>query len=313
MAAFNLYETVTDRMIEALDAGVVPWRKPWNATGEDGLQKNLNSGRPYRGINQFLLTFSEYDSPYWMTFKGMKKLGGTLKKINGEDEKGTGQKSTVVVFWKRIVKTEPDPMTGEKSTRVVPLLRYFRVFNSDQVEWTEEVPARIKALEIPAEDKPEFITLEIAAEIVAGMPNPPKKLKHGGDRAFYRPATDEYKLPKPEDFDSPQQYHHVEFHELAHSTGHKDRLNREELTKLTTTFGDADYSKEELTAEMTAAFLDATCGFSEVTFDNSAAYIDNWKKKLRGDNKLVVIAAARAQKAADFIQDIKWEERADDE
>lgn len=306
---FNLYETVTETVIEALERGVVPWHKPWK-TGGDGLQVNLNSGRPYRGINQFLLSLSEYESPYWVTFKGMKKLGGNLKQLPGQEGKKTGQKSTLVVFWKRIVKTEFDPETGQTETRMVPLLRYFRVFNTDQIEWEDgKMPKKVVALDEDDPEELDFKPIEAAEAIVAGMPNPPKKKRNGGTRAYYSPMEDNYQLPPKEKFDSEAAYYLTEFHELGHSTGAKKRLNRKEVAEAKIVFGSQDYSNEELTAEMTAAMLGATSGiFWEKEVENTAAYLSSWIKKLKGDSKLVVAAAARAQRAADYILNVKYED-----
>jgi antirestriction protein ArdC len=94
-------------------------------------------------------------------------------------------------------------------------------------------------------------------------------------------------------------FYSVLFHELGHSTGHKSRLARKDFCEAS--FGSETYSKEELVAEMTAAFL---CGVNQIelkTIDNSAAYIKSWLKKLKDDPKMVVLAAAQAQKAADYI------------
>ena len=72
------YEVITDRVIEKLEAGTVPWCKPWH--GAVGMPKNLVSGKQYRGINVFLLRCLGYESPYFLTFKQSKKLGGHVRK-----------------------------------------------------------------------------------------------------------------------------------------------------------------------------------------------------------------------------------------
>ena len=89
-------------------------------------------------------------------------------------------------------------------------------------------------------------------------------------------------------------------HELTHSTGHEDRLNRKSLTD-GTPFGSPTYSQEELVAEMGAAFLCATAGIDDPTIQNSASYINSWLRFLKTDPKALVVAGAQAQKAADFI------------
>ena len=131
------------------------------------------------------------------------------------------------------------------------------------------------------------------------MPKRPE-IRHGEASAYYQPANDFVNMPKPELFDAEPEYYSTLFHELTHSTGHADRLNRDGITKLAA-FGDDNYSQEELVAEMGAAFLCGHTGIENQTIENSAAYIDGWRKKLSADKKVVVYAAAQAQKAADFI------------
>jgi antirestriction protein ArdC len=289
----KIYQMVTDKIIEALEKGVVPWQKPWKGAG---MHTNLISKKSYRGINQFVLDMvaqmNDYTSPYWLTFKQIEAKGGSLKKINGEDEPGTGQKGTPVVFWK-IMKIETDQKDdkGRPVIKTIPLIRYSNVFNIEQTD-----------LEIPEVPKPEdFNPIENAQAIIKGMPNAPK-IKHAGDRAFYRPATDGVTLPKPESFDSSEHYYQTAYHELVHSTGHTSRLNRPEVMNMGT-FGDDPYAKEELVAEMGAAMLSAVAGIDMPVMDNSASYIASWLKRLKDDKKLVIQAASKAQQAADYIID----------
>ena len=94
------------------------------------------------------------------------------------------------------------------------------------------------------------------------------------------------------------------FHELGHSTGHNSRLNRKGITELNG-FGSHSYANEELVAEMCAAMLCGSVGIENRTIENSASYIDGWRKRISKDVKLIVMAAAQAQKAADCIQGIK--------
>jgi len=123
---------------------------------------------------------------------------------------------------------------------------------------------------------------------------------HRGHQACYIPVFDEVRIPEPENFESGEAYYGTLFHELAHSTGHSSRLDRGLDSKLAP-FGSADYSREELVAEMGAAFLCAHAGISPATVENSAAYINGWLRKLKGDKRLVIHAAAQAQRASDLI------------
>ena len=102
------------------------------------------------------------------------------------------------------------------------------------------------------------------------------------------------------------EYYSTLFHELVHSTGHSTRLDRFK-DALPAHFGSQSYSKEELVAEMGAAFLCGSSGIVDRVIDNSAAYIASWTRRLKKDPKLVVMAAAQAQKAADYIQDVTFD------
>ena len=138
-----------------------------------------------------------------------------------------------------------------------------------------------------------------AQAMVAGMPNPPRIAHDGGNRAYYVPRTDSVHMPPVGAFDGAEEYHSTLFHELAHSTGHTKRLNRDCLDT-PAPFGSAVYSREELVAEFGAAFLCAQAGIDNA-LANSAAYIAGWSKALRSDKRLVVTVASQGQKAADYI------------
>lgn len=280
--AFDLYQTVTDKILGMLDKGTVPWRHPIHNSG-GGRPKNLESGKPYRGVNVFLLGVTSwlqgYGSAYWMTFRQAQENGGHVKK---------GEKSSMVVFWKQYETNDRE--TGEP--KKVPVLRYFNVFNTDQVT-DVKVP---DALPEPTEL---FEPITDVEKIVAGYADGPK-IEHAGTQAFYRPSEDLVRMPKPERFLSREFYYSTMLHELAHSTGHEKRLKRGLETKLAP-FGSADYSKEELVAEMGSAFLCAVAGIGPRTIDQSAAYIAGWRKKLTDDSRLVVAAAGAGQRAADWI------------
>ena len=271
------YQVITERIMELLEQGTAPWHKPWKGGGE---AMNLLSKRGYRGINRFLLNVASYISPYWLTFNQAKKLGGTIRK---------GEKSTPVVFWKLLEKE--DKHTGEK--KEIPVLRYYRVFNLEQTEGIEEPPSE----EV---EEQEFTPIKRCERLVAAMPNPPR-IQYERQAAWYQPIRDLINMPKPESFESAEEFYSCLYHELGHASGAKSRLNRSTLTDMCP-FGSTNYSKEELVAEMTAAFLCGATGIDNVTMDNSAAYLNGWLKKLEKDHTLVVQAAAQAQKAADYIQ-----------
>jgi antirestriction protein ArdC len=195
-----------------------------------------------------------------------------------------------VVFWK--VYTQEDQETGEEAKRFV--LRQYTVFNAAQLDGVA-----IPAITVLTH---RFTPIERCAQLVDAMPQRPVIL-HGHQRAFYTPATDTLHLPSSTCFHSPEAYYATVFHELVHAVGHRSRLNRSTLTDLCL-FGSPTYAKEELVAEMGAAYLCGVCGIANATIDNSAAYLQSWMAALRHDPTMLVHAAAQAQKAADYIQNL---------
>ena len=290
----TVWDVITDRIIAQLETGVVPWRKPWNA--RTGMPKNLKSRKAYRGINPFLLHSLGYESPYFLTFKQCKERRGSVMK---------GEKGCPVVFWKWFTpKHQPDAdyalARHDKDGRaMVPMLRYYTVFNVAQCEGVEA-----PALKIPER---EHTAIEAAEHIAANMPNGPR-ITSNQRAASYDPVSDAVNMPRPEVFTCDESFYATLFHELTHSTGHVSRLNRQGISE-EIRFGSPTYSKEELVAEMGAAFLCGEAGILEIQLDQSAAYIDNWLHQLRNDRKLVVVAAAQAQKAADYILGRKFDEQ----
>ena len=281
------YEVITQAILSKLEEGTIPWKKPWVSEAP----RNLRSKKAYRGINHFLLSLSEYSNPYWLTYKQAKEFGGQVRK---------GEKSTPVIFWKWFENTKTDDETGEEKTSRVPMLRYYRIFNLEQIDGIN--PERIPVWGKDAER--DFEPIEAAEAVVKAMPQCPI-VKTEGQRACYNVRSDVVSMPDVKLFKSDPDYYSTLFHELAHSTGAEARLNRFNADD-TVHFGSTDYSKEELIAEMTAAFLCDSCQIVQATLDNSAAYIQGWLKKLKNEPRMVVLAAAQAQKAADFIQGIKW-------
>lgn len=278
----NVYEIVTDRIMELLEQGEIPWRKPWKSSGG---ARNLISKRPYRGINQFLLNISPYNSPYWLTFKQAQEKGGYVRK---------GEKATLVVFWKWIDSKDASKSESadlESVTGKVPLLRYYRVFNLDQVDGIK--PPSEKQVINP------FTPIQQAEKLLEHMPFKPD-IRYGGDRAYYSPQLDYIQLPPREAFHSSEEFYSTAFHELTHATGHPDRLTRKGITEAAY-FGSHEYSREELVAEFGASMLCAKAGIEQQTITNSAAYIQGWLRVLKGDKRLAIIAAGQAQRAVDYI------------
>ena len=274
----SVYEIVTEQIVEQLENGVAPWRKPWRTE----LPVNLVSGKAYRGLNVFLLGCQGYGSRYWLTFNQAAKLGGHVRK---------GERSSLVTFWhigeEKIIRDSDGNQRKSKPF----LLRFYHVFNVEQTEGIADKLGLTGA-------SPRVPDLEQCEAIVSGMPNPPKREQDC--RAWYRPSTDTVGVPARGLFNSPEEYYSTLFHELTHSTGHASRVGREGIEQLNT-FGSESYSREELIAEMGAAMLCGMMGIEQATIQNSAAYLKTWIERLKSDSKLLVSAASAAQKASDYI------------
>lgn len=286
----DIYQAITDRIIEGLKLGRIPWRKTWKGCGE--FPQNFTTKKKYRGANVIVLWFhmmaNGFSSPYYLTFKQVQKLKGKVKK---------GAKSELVIYWQWLERDSEtvNPATGKPSKNKIPLLKYYRVFNIEQTEGIEYERDNIQLTE--------FKQIENAENFVANYQDKPP-VKHGGIRAYYSPADDYVQMPQPETFDGEAEYYGTLFHELTHSTGHKERLNRDE--GLAGFFGDENYSREELTAEIGTAFICALTGISNDKIEeNQQAYINGWISKLASDPKMIILASARAQKAIDYMQGIK--------
>ena len=273
--ARSSYARITDDLIALLDAGVVPWRRPWTTRGPC----NLVSRRPYRGINVLVLACQGRTSPWWLTYRQASVLGGRIR---------AGERGTQVVFW-RVLDAPPDRAQSGASRRTV-VLRTYTVFHESQCELPDgSVPP----------DPEAGPGIRSCDEVVAGMPDPPHVVA-GSDVACYLPVTDTVHIPRRGDFAMPEAYYATLFHELGHATGHPRRLNRSALVT-PAPFGSPDYSQEELIAEMTSAFVCGAVGIAPATLAASAEYVAGWLRVLRADRRLVVVAAGHAQRAAELI------------
>ena len=275
----NIYQEITDRIIHQLEQGVIPWERPWTGVMDGAF--NRVSKKPYSILNQMMLKHrGEYAS-----FKQWKDLGGKIKK---------GEKSEMVVFWK-ITAVKEKNSKGEEEIKQIPILRYYNVFHISQVEGVEPLPQEeLNPLE-PIEEC-ERIKEEYKKA------NNIKILELITNRAFYRPFSDLIEVPCKDQYKNISEFYSTLFHEMIHSTGHYTRLNRFDENAKIAPFGSEDYSKEELVAEIGAATLVNITGIeTEKTFRNSTAYIQSWLGVLKNDNKFIVSASGRAEKAVKYI------------
>jgi antirestriction protein ArdC len=274
MKTADVYEKVTARIIAALEAGTVPWRKGWT-----NAPRSVH-GHKYRGINALILGLSGYASPVWITYQQARKEGGYVRQ---------GEKGTPVILWKRTERRMKDPETGEELAVGSFYATTYTVFNVEQC--ADLPPELYETRDEPAE-------LESAEDIVARYVNGPS-ITHGGDRACYSPELDAVRLPPRAAFESAEEYYSTLFHELTHSTGHESRLDRD-LKPLA--LDSHAYSREELVAELGAAFLCARAGLTNpALLANQAAYCKGWLGWLKDDRRLLVLAASAAQRAVDHI------------
>lgn len=274
------YQIVTNRILQALERGVVPWRKPWQT--QAGPPCNAVSKRPYHGINLLLLSLASYQDHRWLTYKQAKDLGGFVK---------PGEQSAVAVFWKPWEVSDEEEASGEVKRRQVSFLRFYNLFNVSQCE-DLDLPA------LAAAERPEPQRIAAAEALVRQMPGPPKM--HKGDKqACYYPLLDTVQMPALGSFISSETYYCTLFHELAHATGHESRLNR---SGVKAAFGSKEYAREELIAELASAFCCATLGLDNSLIEDAANYIGGWLKTLQDDPRAIVVAASQAQRAADYLQ-----------
>lgn len=274
----SVYEMITERIIEQLENGVIPWQKPWTGTYSGAY--NRISNKPYSLLNQMIL---KHNGEY-ATFKQWSDLGGKIRK---------GEKSEVVTFWK-IQQIEEENENGEKVIKQIPLLRYYNVFHISQVDGVEpKEQLKISDLE-PIEEAEKIKTDYMNREHL-------KIFEKVTNDALYLPIQDYIQVPCKEQYQNIEEFYSTLFHEMVHSTGHKSRLNRSDMQGIVR-HGSEKYSKEELTAELGSATLINMLGIeTEKSFRNSSAYIQNWLQALKNDNKFIVSASSKAEKAVKYI------------
>lgn len=275
----NVYQIVTSRIIDQLEKGTIPWKQPWMRIGGQVGAYNRVTKKSYSILNQMLLM--EKGAGEYATKKQWQSLGGQIK----EEEN-----PYIVVFWK-LQKFEEETEEGETLERTVPLLRYYRVYHISQIDGVAPLPVK----EIPEKEGikagDELIKDYVIREGI-------RFDDEGSDRAFYSLTTDSIVVPNIGQYNIAEEYYSTTFHEMAHSTGHPNRLGR----NLTHPFGSDRYAREELIAEIASCMLMNQIDMEiPKTFENSVAYIDGWTRAMEEDPKLIVNAAIQAEKAVKYI------------
>lgn len=276
----SVYEIVTERIIEQLEKGHIPWERPW--TGARSGAFNRVNKKSYSLLNQMIL---KHDGEY-ASFKQWQELGGKIRK---------GEKSEIVVFWKWL-EVEENKEDGTPETKSIPYLRYINVFHISQIDGVEPLPKEELNKIEPIEKAEKVLTDYWEREHIT--------VRHTySNEAYYSPNRDLIHLPLFEQFKTASEYYSTAFHESIHSTMKEIRCNREEERKgKLVAFGSEDYSKEELIAEIGSASLMNIIGLeTKHSFKNSTAYIQSWIKVLKNDVKFIVSASSRAEKAVEYI------------
>lgn len=299
----NVYELVTDRIIEQMNKGIIPWQKPWNIVATNGTNSAINyvTRKAYSPLNQMLLG----ESGEYLTWKQIENLKGKVKK---------GANSHIVVFYTTTEYTREIKGTDESGKETIrteeykiPVLKYYRVFHLSD---TTGIQSKITPDEICEPEPEQAITAaeNIINDYVFRESFNGFKFQNNkpSNEAYYSPANDKVVVPMKKQFKSIEEYYSTTFHELTHSTLTANRCNRTENGNITARFGSQVYSREELVAEIGSAMLCTIAGIStKKVFNNSVAYIQSWIKSLKNDPKMIVWASTRAEKAALYIQNIK--------
>lgn len=274
----DVYQTITDHVLANVDE-VGQWKPCWHGAN---LTRPMNptSNSYYHGTNVVTCWVTAmargYSQQLWATYQQWKKAGAQVRK---------GERGTPIIFYKRIESNDPD-----EDGRI--FARSHHVFNVAQVEGYPAA-AWDEFEELSEEERLEAIERWIA------QVEQEATIHHSDEpRAYFRPSTDEVHMPNFGLFHDPEHYYSTLFHELTHWTGHKSRLDREFSRKK------EDYAKEELVAELGAAFLCADFGIDHATRDDHTAYIASWLKALKNDKRLIVRAAALADKGVDLLHQL---------
>lgn len=288
MGAFEIVmesrKLLVEQIIENMKKGYVFTKEVWDS--QLLAPHNPLSQARYQGGNRIRLISAVvrngYQDPRWMTVKQLRDKGYYVKK---------GEKQTICEKWifteEKVVQDE----NGEKRKEIhildKPIVRYFGVFNAEQVN------------EFPPFSKEEAFSdvMQIGKDCMKASEC--KIIECAQPEAYYSPGLDRIVLPIHQMFKSEESYIATGLHEMVHSTGHKSRLNRD----IGHSFGTPEYAKEELRAEIGSMFLKADLGISLAGehFQDHSNYLKSWISVLENDYNELFRAAVDAEKAADRI------------
>lgn len=289
----GVYKLVTEKIVKALEQGVIVWQKPWTGGNADGFISHTN-GKAYSQLNSWLIALDGGTPGEYLTMAQAEKEGGKVKK---------GSKSKMVVFFKKNVSYEKQVNEEGEEVDVAILkgftLRYYTVFHINDCEGIKPKYS-IDATKSASTLSP----IESAEEVVNAYDKQETTLTIQRDKespdAFFSPSKDLVVVPQIGQYKDVNEYYSTLFHELTHSTGVKSRCDRG-LEK-NAAFGSETYSAEELVAEIGSAMCIHRLGLeADKAFKNSVAYIQGWSKYLKNDPKAIVFAASKAEKAVSYI------------
>ena len=302
----EVVSTVVASILEAMEKGIIPWKKPWSSEG-GFLPTSGATGRVYRGLNLLALMAvgmnREYQGTRWYTKNAISKLGGYVNKR--EDGKDPGVIITFVST-KKYDKEEqvqvPDPDNPDKTkTETRTITKKFAkmgldiVYNEDEIQGIE-LPQLVRK-DPPAISEVEGIVLDSYTDKPAIEYIPQ-------DSAYWSPTEDVIRLPLRNQFGSTEEHLDTLFHELTHSTGHQNRLDRKDLLANYGTHKDVR-AREELIAEIGSAILAQMMNVN-TSIENVAAYVQSWAEWLKGDPNALHEAASLASKAVEHILGGYW-------
>ena len=291
---------LAETFAHVLEERGLEWRKEWRGSGGDAPHNGITKAC-YRGSNAFWLSLISmmkgYTDPRWVTMVQIMDNEGKYHPKQKWHLKA-GSKATYVEYWYPYDIPNRKALTwdqykqeiadGRSDSEFKLSTRYTAVFNACEVEGMPEIPTF---------EETDITQDELIAKLSAGMEV--EILTDGGDRAYYSPAHDKIHLPTPGSFTNEYAFNATALHELAHSTGHPSRLNRD----MGGFFGSSEYAYEELVAEMCSCFmginLDQTA--SQAHIDNHKAYVQSWIQAIRDKPETLIRAIKDAQSAALFM------------
>lgn len=293
-------QKIADKVLEQIENNNLEWAAGWHKLRHAPF--NAKTEKRYNGTNLLILHFESvkkgYKDPRWLTFNQAKDLGAQVK---------AGEKATTIFHWNEYdkkTKKAPDweelrKLPKEELEKYVQdnisySVSYHSVFNAEQCNGLEKyVVPTLSAEELAKQN-------EKIEQVIAASEAP--VLYDGENRAFYSLSEDKIHLPKIENFKTKNDYYATALHEIAHSTGHESRLNRNLKGGM---FGDENYAIEELRAEFASLFMqyELDLNFDAKHFENHSAYIQGWSKAIKEDKNVLFAAIKDAGKIATYVRE----------